>query len=558
MQTYITGMATSDYLSGALGTLCRQHRLMQPDEDNIMRLPFLIKGELRVPVPVEPEVIFLAFVDAEREALPGVVPTHVNLGRAQVLREPVIDRETMRNTGEFLYTVMPVFTPEEVIETDIPALCKDLYNMPFSRVTELLGDLSQTFSQNRLLLDYVRDVTVQTAMLPDLWHDMGFEALAMMLDPESAQQMVDRDLCAWGVDGSRLLDDWVELEQAKVLPAPVHVIAAQALGGKAPPWETRTPALRAMPTRQLHITAGNAPQIPFISALRAILTKSAAVVKSPYGATLPGALLALALVATAPDHPITRHLSIVYWPGGDGSVEDAFFMPGSFDRIVVWGAPGAVESVKKRALFTKVLTFNPRYGVSLIARESLEGDMDSLASRAVTDSLVANQKACIASQIHYVEGDRDRVKAYALALQKALAAFDRIAPNYVEPHFVGELKRVMRGVLIDGEWFVNQKNGFWRSGVVVMDREVPLSAVTMQRMIIVRRVDDISRALAHLHPGVSTVSVSTPSLKNKIRDIAAASGVSNVVDLGHSGTMFPGMSHDGMMVLSELVDWKNG
>ncbi|SHK11172.1 Acyl-CoA reductase (LuxC) [Desulfatibacillum alkenivorans DSM 16219] len=537
--------------------LCTKYDLLHSGENNVMRLPFLIKGSLRAPSRVNFDDILQAFDAAERVAPAGAFPSHVRLEKVQVLREPVINRKTMRPAGAYQYSVMPVFSPGEVLENDFSAIC-ELYNTPFQEILELLKSLGAVFVQEQALLNSLRDLTIHTAQLPDQWHNLGFDALGMLIDPHSAKVMVDKDLGVWGQAGSRFLDGWVELPGAAPLPAPVHLIAAQALGAKAPAWEKRKPSMRAMPTRQLHITAGNAPQIPFISALRAILTKSAAVIKSPCGATLPGALLSLGLLAAAPDHPVTRHLSIVYWPGGEAAVEDAFFAPNAFDRIVVWGAPDAVESVKKRALFTKVLTFNPRYGVSMIGREAFAESLEDLAAAAAADSLVANQKACIASQIHYIEAEEDQAKSYAQALQRALAAFDRASPNYVDPFFVGEIKRVMRGVLIDGDWFVNSEEGRFCSGVVLVDREIPLSAVTMQRMIIVRRLDRLESALPYLHSGVSTVSMSPLSVKERLRDEIAARGVSNIVDLGHSGTMFPGMSHDGMMALSELVDWKNG
>ena len=41
-----------------------------------------------------------------------------------------------------------------------------------------------------------------------------------------------------------------------------------------------------------------------------------------------------------------------------------------------------------------------------------------------------------------------------------------------------------------------------------------------------------------------------------LRDQIAASGVSNVLPLGQCERIVPGAPHDGMMVLSELVDWK--
>ena len=34
--------------------------------------------------------------------------------------------------------------------------------------------------------------------------------------------------------------------------------------------------------------------------------------------------------------------------------------------------------------------------------------------------------------------------------------------------------------------------------------------------------------------------------------------MSNVPPLGQAGYTYPGMPHDGMLVLSELVDWKTG
>jgi integrase len=38
----------------------------------------------------------------------------------------------------------------------------------------------------------------------------------------------------------------------------------------------------------------------------------------------------------------------VYWQGGDETVETPLFAPGAYDRVVVWGAPGAVGAVIAR------------------------------------------------------------------------------------------------------------------------------------------------------------------------------------------------------------------
>ncbi len=184
---------------------------------------------------------------------------------------------------------------------------------------------------------------------------------------------------------------WKWPDRLSVIPGLVPILA-QALPGStlaAGPGAVRT-LIRAMPTRQLHITAGNAPEVPLISALRLILTKSAGAVKFPFEATLPGALLGLAAYTAAPDHPTTRNLSAIYWHGGDESVENILMTPGAFDRVVVWGTPQAVTAVQSRAVSTKLISFNPRYGVSLIGREAFEANLDSVAFLGAMDALIYN------------------------------------------------------------------------------------------------------------------------------------------------------------------------
>jgi hypothetical protein len=174
-----------------------------------------------------------------------------------------------------------------------------------------------------------------------------------------------------------------------------------AVHGDAPMPRQAPLRVRAMPMRQLHITAGNSPLIPVISAVRGLGVKGAVTLKMPSGALAAGGALAVAMHFAGPEHPLTRHGSVVYWQGGDRRMEDRLFTSETFDRIVVWGAPAAVDSVRARAGLTKTLTFNPRYGASMIGAEALLPDaFEHTVRRAATDTLVWNQKACIASLVH--------------------------------------------------------------------------------------------------------------------------------------------------------------
>jgi hypothetical protein len=545
--------------------LCREHDLLTLGKDNIVRVPFLIKGTLRVPPVVGMDRIQEAF-SAKEEATgkPPNAVTTVRLEDAQVLREPIMDRETMRTTDEFVYQVLPAFDAEELIERDFDRVVDELYNLPFEEVLDFLGKLSSALSSCPELLDALQQVFRRTATVADMYIDFSFTSLGYLLNPDAAREMVDSELSSFGIQGSRFMDNWVQVSDTSM----------DGLSGQLCPTEAKETSgdykspekmyLRAMPTRQLHLTAGNAPAIPIISTCRAISLKSPAVIKSPYGATLGGALVSLAACAVAPDHPSVRNLSIVYWSGGDESVEDVFFGAEAFDRIVIWGAPDAVASVKRRALFTKLVTLNPRYGMSWIGREAFEnGEYKEAARRAAIDTMVWNQKACIASSLHYVEGDENQVMAYAEAVQKELAEWDRVAPNFLDPAAQGQIRRLRRGKLMNAQWLANKqnegdkKNEGISSVVIVVKGEFDMMDHTLSRMVIVRPVSRLEDALPYLNNSVSTVGLFPESRRMELCDRILARGVSTSYPLGMADRMSTGLAHDGMKVYSELMDWKN-
>jgi Acyl-CoA reductase (LuxC) len=229
---------------------------------------------------------------------------------------------------------------------------------------------------------------------------------------------------------------------------------------------------------------------------------------------------------------------------------------GSFERIVVWGSRASIEAVASHSAGTKTLAFNPRYGVTLIGRDTFRTQMvEEAARRGAQDTLVWNQQACIASLVHYVEGSDEQVDGYCRALIQELALWDKTHDHHPDRGMVGRIRVARRGELSDGKWAVNGPPTAPTSAVVRMDRGFDLSAHPQARVVVVRRVANLAEVLPLMHSGVSSVGIYPLDLLDELRDPICGRGVTSAIPLGEVDTLFTGAPHDGMRPLSELVSW---
>jgi hypothetical protein len=88
-----------------------------------------------------------------------------------------------------------------------------------------------------------------------------------------------------------------------------------------------------------------------------------------------------------------------------------------------------------------------------------------------------------------------------------------------------------------------------------MPGRVDLALHPLSRLVVVRRVESLADVPRTLTAAVSAAGVYPDAAVAELRDALAAAGVSNVLPLGETERTHPGMPHDGMRVLSELVSW---
>ncbi|HEX4193795.1 MAG TPA: acyl-CoA reductase, partial [Stellaceae bacterium] len=373
----------------SIAAFLAREQLFAVDRQGVARLPVLIGGALLI--PELPSIAEIEDAVASGDRGVDIGETHLIILDAEVggcrLRGLALPRVT---------------DPARLIPGNIAERIRTLHSLDFAAIGRHIDAIGAASAIDGPIVRQALPLAIACSDQPEYFVRLGFADVHAAFNGAAVGAAVDRELSYDGRPGRDFLDGWVEIDEA-VRPGGMAIAGAKLKGPPAASPARRR--LRAVPMSQLHITAGNSPVVPAVSALRALATKGAAAVKLPSGALVAGAAFALALWAADPEHPLVRHASIAYWRGGDESVEAALFRRGAFERIVVWGSRTSVDAVSARAAGTKTLVFNPRYGMSLIGREALApGAIEETARLAAQDALVWNQQACIASLVHYVEG----------------------------------------------------------------------------------------------------------------------------------------------------------
>jgi hypothetical protein len=510
------------------------------DDQGVARLPVLVAGALLVPELPSADKIEEA-IDSGLRSI-DVCETHLVMADAEVEGRKLRCLALPRMTD-----------PAALVPGDIGDQIRSLHPLDFAAVAAYVDAIGRAMAPSGALVSRALPLAIACSDQPEYFVRLGFADVHAAFDGTTLGRAVDRELEYGGRPGRAYLNGWTDIPDD--IAAGAMAIERAGMGGSTASAAHRR-RLRAVPTTQLHITAGNSPVVPAISALRAFATKGAVTIKLPSGALVAGAALALAMHVTASEHPLTRHASIAYWPGGDDAIESVLLRHGAFERIVVWGSRASVDAVATRAAGTKTLVFNPRYGVSLLGRAALAPQMiDETARRAAQDTCVWNQQACIASLVHYAEGSGADIDHYCAALAKELAVWDAAHDHQPNRAMVGRIRAARRGELSDGGWTVNGPPIAPTSAVVRMDRGFDLSAHPQARVVVVRAVNDLAETLHLMHSGVSSVGIFPLERLDGLRDEICGRGVTSVIPLGEADTLFAGSPHDGMRPLSELVSW---
>lgn len=421
-----------------------------------------------------------------------------------------------------------------------PSHMADLYTISFEEILDYLVALGPR-------LDFERNPHVQEAFrlscitsgLSESILRFHYSHLGGMFDRAEMRAMIERSC---GVD---YLEGWVD-------QGPSRFTGLSA----------RT---RAFGARTIHVIAGNAPIVSILTVIRNALTRSDAVIKLPSNDPLTAVALVRTMVEMAPDHPITKHISVAYWKGGDKAIEEAIYDPRGVEKIVAWGGFDSVKHITKYLQpGIDLITQDPKMSGTIIGKEAFadEDTLQSVAKRLALDVGAQNQEGCVSARVIYVESgtDEEGVERANRLGELTFAALQTLPLHLSTPHkaFDQALKSEIDAARLQDEEY-RVFGGCSNEGALIVSQEdypVDFSRDLACRVGNIVPIDSFETAVRSVNAYTQTIGIFPETLKEKLRDRLAFQGAQRLVSLGGAATMQHNMEkQDAIEPVRRMVKW---
>lgn len=435
-----------------------------------------------------------------------------------------------------------------------PTRLADLQALPVREIIDFLAELGQRLALERNgYMQEAFDLSLAAGGLTEPILRGIYAGIPGMFDPAYLRELVEKTV------GADYLDGWVPQ-------------------GAGPRGRFR---VRAIGTRQLHITAGNVPVVGAITVIRTALTKSDCLIKLPSNDPLTANAIARTMIEIDADHPVTRHVAVAYWKGGDEAMESQICRTSRIDKITAWGGMASVKHIQKYLTpGLDLIALNPKLSMSIVGREALESPqaMKEAAAGVAVAAGKMNQTACVNTRVVYVESETDEASLEkVIALGKEIHAAFQALPEVLStpaPRRNPELESELQALDLEEELYW-VKGDTIRGGVIVskFSDRVDFHDQLNNRIVNLVPMPDLAKVLRWCDDSTQTVGVYPESLRYRLRDALALAGVQRLVPLraiapDHAvdeGAEFPGMPHDGIepmrrsvrWVIDEAADWQD-
>jgi hypothetical protein len=313
-----------------------------------------------------------------------------------------------------------------------------------------------------------------------------------------------------------------------------------------------------------HVIAGNGPGPAMMTFVRNALIRGYAIVKIPSNELGTAVALARTAIDMAPDHPLTKAFSAVYWRGGDSAFESKLYHPRNVERIVAWGGFASVTHIAKYVRpGIDLVTFDPKISRSVLGAGTFASDstMREAAIRLADDVGNGNQNGCTNCRVSYAITDGsaaslEKIKRFG---QMVFDEIQRLPPEisseaiHMDPGFQSKVAALS---LLDDEFHVI--GGDKRGGVIISlgGDQVDFADDLKYRTLNIVPVTDYGAMLRFITRDVQTVGVYPESVRDELRTTLALHGVQRITSLGYMREYNAAIDpHDGNEALRKMCTW---
>lgn len=455
--------------------------------------------------------------------------------RGEVFDEP--QREFALRQGAGVFHAPDVFQYIDQLRLSSPSAMADIQSVPFDEILDVLAELGHAldFERNQYIQEAFA-ASMKAANYPESMLKNSYTMLPYAFDRAAIAEIAEARI---GID---YLNGWVP---------------RTLLDG-------RTINVRAFGARAVHIPAGNGGLVSALTIIRSAISRSDSIIKAPSNDPLTAAALLRTLIDIAPEHPVTKHLSVAYWKGGDPAVEQALYKPENVEKIVAWGGISAVKHVTQYVQpGLEMIALDPKRSATIIGVEAFadEATMRDVAERVACDIGMANQEACASARLIYVlcgtEPEMiealnhfgELVYAAMLAMPEHLStapkSFDRALRDHLDATRLDDtFYRIIGGEQNEGAIIVSQ-----------FDDAVDFSHLLSGRVANLVPVESIEQVTAAVTSFTQTVGIYPESLKKSLRDTLPLFGAQRLTSLGYACNVTTASPQDAIEPLRRMCKW---
>ena len=315
------------------------------------------------------------------------------------------------------------------------------------------------------------------------------------------------------------------------------------------------------PLLTFHVGAGTVPGVSVTSMIRALLVKSAVLLKPGLGDVVLPVLFAEALAEEAAE--ISDAMAVTYWPGGSSPLEGLALQRA--EAVVAYGGNEAIRSLKTRTPVTaRFIAYHHRLSVGLVGREALSAEraprVARMAARAVS---MFDQRGCVSPHAIYVEeggavdpGEWAALLASAMAdLEVELPGGDLTADDASAVHQIRGSAE-LREASGNGVRVFRTDESFW---TVILEDEMGFTPSCLNRVVSLFPTPDlcvVAGSLGEVGGYLQTVAIE--GAEDRLPMLAEAlcrAGATRVTSFEKAPWPPPWWHHDGASVVAGLVRW---